>query len=219
MPEKALRAIWYWLARWGCRIFCILFFKFRVYGRENVPKKGGFLLVSNHQSYLDPVLCGAALNRTLSYLARDTLFSNRYFAKLIYSLNAIPVKRGEADLSAMREVIARLRAGCGVCLFPEATRTCDGRIIPLRAGFGVLARRAGAAVVPTVIDGAFEAWPRNKRMFSPGGHIIVHYGRAITADKTKVMDDQELARVITERLRRMQAQTRVRHGKEPRAYT
>jgi 1-acyl-sn-glycerol-3-phosphate acyltransferase len=77
----------------------------------------------------------------------------------------------------MKKVVSRLKEGKGVCLFPEGTRTSDGKIATLKPGFGFLCRRGEAAVVPAVIDGAFECWPRHKKIFSPG-RIVVCYGNA-----------------------------------------
>jgi 1-acyl-sn-glycerol-3-phosphate acyltransferase len=217
MLKEGLKVVWYWLARWACRVFCIFFFRFRAFGTENVPDKGGFILASNHQSYLDPVFCGVALKRRLHFLARDSLFRNRFFAALIYSLNAIPVKRDRADVSSMRKVIAKLKEGKGVCLFPEATRTRDGKIRPFKPGFGLLCRRAEAAIVPVLIDGAFECWPRHNRLFSPG-QVTVRYGKAITAEQVKKMTDRKLAEVVTRSLRQMQNDCRARLDKKPRDY-
>jgi len=217
MLEEALKAPWYWLARWACRVFCILFFRFRVYGRENIPDKGAFILASNHQSYLDPVLCGVALKRRLCFLARDSLFRNRFFALLIYSLNAIPVKRGKTDLTAMKKIIGKLHEGRGVCLYPEATRTSDGKIRAFKPGFGLLCRRADATIVPVLLDGAFECWPRHKKLFSPGS-VSVCYGKAITVEQARSMGDEKLAELLTSRLRRMQNECRVRQGKKPYNY-
>jgi 1-acyl-sn-glycerol-3-phosphate acyltransferase len=218
MPGPRLNIFWYWFSRWACRLFCILFFRFRVYGRENIPADGPFLLVSNHQSFLDPVFCGVALKRHLHYLARDSLFENPFFRLLIFSLNAIPVKRGRADLSAMKAVIARLRQGHAVCLFPEATRTPDGRIASFKGGVGLLSKRGGAPIVPVVVDGAYECWPRNKKIFSVGGRITVCYGKPVTAERIDKTDDKELAKLLTETLRRMQSDCRIRQGKEPYSY-
>ncbi len=214
MLKEGLKALWYWLARWGCRVFCIFFFHFRAYGTKNVPCSGGFILASNHQSYLDPVFCGVALKRRLHFLARDSLFGNRFFAGLIYSLNAIPVKREKADVSSIKTVIGKLKEGKGVCLFPEATRTSDGTIRQFKPGFGLLCRRAEAAIVPVLIDGAFECWPRHKKVFSPAP-VTVCYGQAITAEQAKNMSDRELAEVVTCTLRRMQDIYRLKHGKKP----
>ncbi len=217
MLKEKLKARWFWLARWICRVFCILFFRVRTYGRENIPAKGAFILVSNHQSYLDPIFCVGLLKRPSSFVARDSLFSNWFFGPLISSVNAIPVKLGKADISAMRKVIGRLKKGGGVCLFPEGTRTYDGKITPLKPGIGFLSRRGDAAVVPVVIDGAFECWPRHKKIFSPGS-ISVCYGKAITAEQVKNMGDRKLAEVLTDTLRRMQNECRMEQGKRPYDY-
>ncbi len=208
---------WFRFARWCCKVLCKLFFRIHVYGRENVPDKGAFVLVSNHQSYLDPVFCGIYLKRPLYFLARDSLWKNRIFGRLISSVNTIPVKQGKADLSAMRKVIGKLKEGWGVCLFPEGTRTSDGKITPFKPGFGILCRRGGAAVVPVLIDGAFECWPRHKKIFSPG-RIEVCYGKAIPASEVANMNDRELAELLTDTLRRMQTESRIKQGKEPYNY-
>ena len=195
----------------------MLLFRFRAYGTENVPERGGFILASNHQSYLDPVFCGLALKRRLHFVARDSLFHNRFFASLIYSLNAIPVKRDRADVSTMRTVIARLKEGHGVCLFPEATRTSDGRIQPFKPGFGLLCRRANAVVVPVLLDGAFECWPRYRKVFS-AGRVTICYGEAITLAQIEAVGDQELAELVTRRLRDMQNIWRQKQGRKPHYY-
>jgi cytidylate kinase len=209
---------WFRFARWCCKVFCNLFFHLCVYGKENVPKQGAFVLVGNHQSFLDPVFCGIPLKRPLFFLARDSLFKNRFFGWLISSVNTIPVKRSTADLPAMKKVIGKLKEGNGVCLFPEATRTRNGKITPFKPGFGLLCRRGKAAVVPVVIDGAFECWPRHKKIFSPGAHIIICYGKCIPANQVKNMSDRKLAEVLTDTLRQMQNDYRVKQGKEPYNY-
>jgi 1-acyl-sn-glycerol-3-phosphate acyltransferase len=217
MLKERLNAGWFWFARWICRVFCILFFRVRTYGIDNVPKKGAFVLVSNHQSYLDPIFCVGSLKRPSSFVARDSLFRNWLFGPLISSLNAIPIKQGESDLSAMRKVLDKLKKGGGVCLFPEGTRTYDGKIAPLKPGLGFLCRRGGAVIVPVVIDGAFECWPRHKKLFSPG-LITVCFGKPITPEQAKNMGDEKLAEVLTDTLRQMQTKSRIKHGKKPYDY-
>jgi 1-acyl-sn-glycerol-3-phosphate acyltransferase len=152
----------------------------------------------------------------LYFLARDSLLANKLFALLLTSLNTIPVKPGKADVSAMKKVIRQLKAGWGVCLYPEGTRTYDGRIEPFKPGFGLLCRRGEATVVPMMIDGAFECWPRYRKIFSRGP-ITIYYGKAITAEQVKEMGDEKLAEAVTETLRRMQTDSRVKQGKA--AYT
>ena len=195
----------------------MLFFRMRTYGRENIPEKGPFLLVSNHQSYLDPIFCAIPITRRVGFLARESLFTHWLLGGMIRSVGTIPLKLGEADLAAMRKVIDVLKKGRGICLYPEGTRTTDGKITPFKPGFGLLCRRGKAAVVPVVIDGAFESWPRHKKLFSPGP-IVVSYGKAISAEDAKAMGDVKLAEVLTDTLRQMQAECRTEQGKEPYDY-
>ena len=210
---------WFVFARFCCRIFCKAFFRMHFYGSENIPDEGAFVLVGNHQSYLDPVLCGIGLKRPLYFVARASLWRNRFFGRLISSVNTIAVRQGEADLSAMKKVIGKLKEGNGVCVFPEGTRTEDGKISRFKGGFGLLCRRSEALIVPVVVDGAFECWPRHKKIFSRGGEIVVCYGKAIPVEQVKRMDDKALAEVLTDTLRRMQNDCRVKHGKEPYNYS
>jgi 1-acyl-sn-glycerol-3-phosphate acyltransferase len=214
---EILKARWYWLARWICRVFCLLFFPVRTYGRDNIPNKGAFIIVSNHQSYLDPIFCAGFIKRHSYFVARDTLFKNWFFGPLISSVNAIPVKLGEPDISAMRKVLEKLKDGRGVTLFPEGTRTHDGKITPFKPGLGLLSRRGKAPIVPVVIDGAFECWPRHKKLFRPG-RIRVTYGKPISPEQVKQMGDEKLAELLTHTLRKMQNHSRLNQNKSPYKY-
>src|SRR5438093_13386407 len=94
------------------RVLTTLLFDLKVYGRRNVPEIGGVLIVSNHQSYLDPVLLAVRLGRPLNYIAKSELFENRFGGWFLRSvLNAFPVRQGHGDVSAVKETIRRLQAG------------------------------------------------------------------------------------------------------------
>ena len=217
MSRESVKAAWYWLARLACRMFCAMTFRFRMVGRENIPERGPFILASNHQSYLDPVFCGVAAKRHLVFMARDSLFRFRPFGWLIHSVSAIPIGRDKADVTAMKKILARLKEGRGVCLFPEGTRTPDGRIVAFKPGLGLLCRRSKATVVPVLIDGAFECWPRHKRFFSPGP-IVVWFGKPLLPEHIRPMSNQDLADHLTDTLRQMQQDCRVKQGKKPFDY-
>jgi len=118
---------------------------------------------------------------------------------------------------AMRLVIARLKAGEGVCLFPEGTRTRDGRITAFKPGFGLLCRRSKAPVVPVLIDGAFECWPRQKKIFS-SGPILLQFGKPLAPEQAKTMTNEQLVDWVTRTLRQMQHHARLRQGKPPYDY-
>jgi 1-acyl-sn-glycerol-3-phosphate acyltransferase len=218
MLKEKLKNSWHDLCRWLCKVFCRVFFSMQVSGLENVPLEEPFVLLCNHQSYLDPVFCGISLKRRLYYVARDSLFKNPIFGRLLLSVRVIPIQRGSADLSAIRKVIEKLKTGQPVCLFPEATRTSDGKISALKPGVGLLSRRSQSPVIPAVVEGAFECWPRNKKIFSPG-RIILCYGRPISAQEVKQLGDEGFAALLTDTLRKMQNECRVKQGKEPFDYT
>ncbi len=218
MFKGILKDLWYETVRITLRFVCIVCFRCRVYGKGNIPATGPFLLVSNHQSYLDPVFCSVFIKRMLGYLARDTLFTNRFFGWMIRSVNAVPLKRGKADLSAIKAILSKLKTGNAICLYPEATRTPDGKIAEFKGGIGLLCRRAKVPVVPVVIDGAYEAWPRDKKLFTFRSLISISYGEPIMPEELKDSDAREIARMLTERLRKMQSEIRIEKEKQPFDY-
>jgi 1-acyl-sn-glycerol-3-phosphate acyltransferase len=160
------RSIPWRLAQVTARLLTTVLFDMKVFGRENVPSHGGALIVSNHQSYLDPLLLPVRLDRPLNYIAKSELFEGRIGGWLLRSVfNAFPVRQGVGDVRAVKETIQRLREGHLLNLYPEGARTPDGEIGRMQRGVGLIVRRAGVPVVPAVIVGAFEAWPRQRRMF------------------------------------------------------
>jgi 1-acyl-sn-glycerol-3-phosphate acyltransferase len=171
----------------------------RVFGTRNVPLTGGVLLVCNHQSFLDPILATFALPRECHYMARDSLFRNPLFRRLIEGLNAFPIKRGTADMWAIKETLRRLKAGRLVTTFPEGTRTEDGSVGAMQPGVILLARKAGVPVVPAMILGAFEAWPRHSPLPRPHP-IIVAYGEPLPPEMLKRLGDEECIRVVRDRI-------------------
>ncbi len=152
----------------------------RVKGAKHVPREGPVLLAANHTSYLDPVIAAWPLRRPVYFLAMKSLFRNRAFGAFIASLGAIPldVDRG-TDKQAYGSGLRVLEAGHVLCVFPEGGRSFDGRLKPLKPGVLRLARATGAPIIPVRINGAFEAWPRTRRLPRPLGRIKVDYRPAI----------------------------------------
>jgi len=171
----------------------------RVFNRSFEPTAGGVVYICNHQSFLDPVLMSIALRRPVNYMARDSLFRTPGFKQLIESLNAFPVKRGSADLAALKEAMRRLKAGGQVVVFAEGTRTRDGRIGPLLPGVAMLAQRAADWTVPVVIDGAFECWPRTQTLPSPG-FISVQYAQPIPQKEAQRLKPDAFMTTVRETL-------------------
>ena len=202
----------YWFARLLAQWIFILYGQGRVFGLQHVPRTGGVILACNHQSFFDPVLVGLPLSRECHFMARDSLFRNRCFRFLIEFLNAFPVRRAAADLRAVKECLRRLKQGAAVATFPEATRTWDGSIIPLQPGIITIAKRARCPVVPAVIEGAYEIWPRHRR-FPGRARLWVEYGRPVAPEQLAEMDPDEAVRCLTDRLRTLHNALRQRIGR------
>ncbi len=191
--------LWYRICRIGAQALFIGLFRGRVFDARRVPRTGGVLLVCNHQSFFDPILATVALPRECHYMARDSLFRNKWFRKLIESLNAFPVRRGAADVGAIKETLRRLKRGALVTVFPEATRTTDGTVRPMQSGVILIARKARVPLIPTLILGAFEAWPRHARLPHPAP-IIVAYGQPVTPEQLADLDDQQAIDLLRQRI-------------------
>jgi 1-acyl-sn-glycerol-3-phosphate acyltransferase len=169
------------------RVFAIIFWKFRVFGLENLPSKGGVLLASNHQSVLDPVLVAMVLPREMHFMARRTLFRIPVFRAIIVSYNAFAIERDSADVKGVKEAIRRLEAGNILLVFPEGTRTGDGSIGRMKPGIGMLAERAAVPIVPVLIQGAYEVLPKGA-LLPRLGRISIVFGKPLppSDDKTAV---------------------------------
>lgn len=135
----------------------------RVLHPERVPAEGGLLVVSNHMSHLDsPALAVAFRGRRLRAMAKEELWKNPLFGRIIEGIGAFPVRRGEADAEGVRRCLDLLRNGEAVIVFAEGTRG-DGRtMLPLEPGIALLAKKSGVPVLPVGICGTQFVMP-------PGG--------------------------------------------------
>lgn len=183
----------------ACLIFKV-FFKGKVEGRHNIPERGGFIIASNHVSFLDPVVMGVACNRRLSYMARDTLFRNPWFSLLIRLYNAFPVRRDSADIKSLREAIKRLRQGQGLLLFPEGKRTVNNFSFLPKAGVAFLAYRANVPVIPAFIYGTDKALPKNRKLIRMHPISVLFGERMYKNDKTSY---EEFSQEILLRIRQL----------------
>lgn len=168
-----------WSYRLGWLFFRTLYtvyFRWRVLNVERVPLMGGVILAANHASFIDPPLVGSALPRPINYLARETLFRFPVVGAVLRSWNAVPVNRDGGGAAGLKAILDRLLAGGGIILFPEGTRTLDGKFQPARSGVGLTVIKSTAPVVPVRVFGSFEAYGRHMKVPRPR-QVVVKYGR------------------------------------------
>jgi 1-acyl-sn-glycerol-3-phosphate acyltransferase len=156
-----------------------MFFRGEVAGRENLPRHGAFLIAANHISFLDPPFIGCQVPRQICYFARKTLWRGRLVSWWLDTVGSIPVDRdGGQDVSAIKRVLRALKDDKGLILFPEGTRSPDGRLKAPKAGVGLIACRAQVPVVPARIFGSFEAYGKG-RSLRLGTPVTVVFGRPV----------------------------------------
>jgi 1-acyl-sn-glycerol-3-phosphate acyltransferase len=196
--QSVLARLWYAVLWSPCWAISQIYFRYRYSGRGNVPHTGPVLLVANHQSHLDPVLVGIACPRQLKYLARQGLFFWP-FSLWIRSLGAVAIDRERGSIGGIKTTLRLLSQEHAVVVFPEGSRTPDGRLHPLLAGFCLLARRSGATIVPVAIDGAYHSMPRGSYFPVPWPIGLV-FGPAIRKEEFDGWSDSQLIEVVSKRI-------------------
>lgn len=145
-----------------------------VRGREHVPREGALIVAPNHISFWDPPLVGAATKRELHFLAKEELFRTPVLGPLIRTFNAIPIRRGMADLRGLTRAIEVLQGGDALLVFPEGSRMRGGQLHPARPGVGLLAVSGDAAIVPVYVSGTH----RPRRWLTRRDKVRIWFGPA-----------------------------------------
>jgi len=160
---QAYSPLWYSIGKVAFKLIYRTAFRLKVHGADNIPPRGGFLIASNHESYLDPPLIGSSFPYPIHYFARKTLFDNRMLGFLLPRVHVLPIVQERPDIRGMRSAIRAVASGAPLVVFPEGARTPDGNLQPAQPGVGLLVIKTGAPVLPVRIRGAHAAWPRDSK--------------------------------------------------------
>jgi len=165
-------------------------FKFRIMGwkvrgLENFPTDGPVIMVSNHVSLWDPIVAASAVPRNVSYMAKEELFSIPLLGPIIRRLGTFPVKRGQGDMSAIRNSLCILKEGKVLGLFPEGTRSKSGDTQKALPGMVLLMEKSKAPIVPVKVYGT-------RHLFTQGwGKFGVVIGNPLTSELLKAPEGIE----------------------------
>ncbi|MDR1021595.1 MAG: 1-acyl-sn-glycerol-3-phosphate acyltransferase [Synergistaceae bacterium] len=210
----ALNDAFYWVVKTLFRLVFTLYNGLKVEGMENVTPKTTFIVASNHASYIDPPLLGGVFPGRLRYLAKDSLFENPVMRFLISNLGALPVKREDSQRAGavMKIMLERLVLGESFLLFPEGTRSKDGKLLPLEGGAAFLSVKSGVPLLPVYISGSSEAMPPRCRFPRPA-RLRVTFGAPIFPD-CGILDEKQrreaLKNALEEALRSLERTGRPR---------
>lgn len=161
----------YYIAKFLVWIAFHIAFSLKFEGRGNIPKKTPVIYASNHRTNADPPLVGCGARGTYAFMAKEELFGNKLFAVLISSLGAFPVSRGKGDTAVLDTAVERLNKGKSLMIFPEGTRSKDGKVHRGHSGAAVIAARSGKQIIPVGIVFGEKLKFRTK--------IVVKYGEPI----------------------------------------
>lgn len=153
----------------------------RIEGKANVPKSGPVIFASNHLSFIDSIVIPVAAPRPVHFLAKASYFEKPASRWFFTAIGAIPVQRGagQAALDALDQQRELLDEGSAVALYPEGTRSLDGRLYKGRTGVAFLALQTGAPVVPVGLVGTDKAMPVGAKMPSRTPRVTVRFGAPI----------------------------------------
>ncbi|MGE9270354.1 MAG: lysophospholipid acyltransferase family protein [Verrucomicrobiales bacterium] len=195
------------MMRWVYWIGWLLFrsafrglFGLKVRGSDRLLREGPVLVVSNHESFLDPPLIGGLYDDEMHFLARKSLFKGP--AKWVYrQWNSVPVDQEKPDMSSLKTIIRLLKQGHRVLVFPEGARTMDGSLGEAQPGVGLIAVKAGVPIQPIRIRGAREALPRGSGRIRLA-RIEVHIGEPIilSQDELRQAKGKEGYQLMADRL-------------------
>jgi 1-acyl-sn-glycerol-3-phosphate acyltransferase len=178
-----------------------LIYRPKARGLENIPAEGPVILAANHVSFLDSMFIPLLVKRPVVYLGKADYFDKKRTRWFFKSANVIPVRRegGTAGEAAIQAGVRELKKGMVVGIYPEGTRSPDGRLYRGKTGVARMALLASAPVIPVGVLGTREVQPPDRKMPKLGGKIEVVYGKPLRFDRFEGRDrDRFVLRSVTD---------------------
>ena len=163
-------------------------FKGHLIGRDNIPQKGNFIMVSNHGSLLDPPLLGHALGRNISFMAKAELFKIPFLGFVIRACGAYPVKRGIADKNTIQTACNKLSSNKCIGIFIDGTRQKNGRVNKPKHGAALLAFKNQTLLLPVAIVNSHKLI-KFKYCIPIFSKIVIKVGKPLLPPQSSSRDD------------------------------
>lgn len=167
------------VARRALRPLLRAWLRLRIEGAHHIPPEGPVLIASTHASHADSIALGAAPERPVFFLGDRRLLAWPVLGRLLPRLGMVALRRGAGDTQAMRVLAQLLGAGHAVVVYPEGSRSRDGRVYRPRSGVSRLAAATGVPVVPAAVVGTYQVWPTGRRPRWRGGRVVIRFGPAL----------------------------------------
>ena len=184
--------LFYKAAKGIARVLFSLVYRIEIEGKEHLPERGKAIVSPNHFSMMDPIIIGAFLPRKVNFMAKEELFSNKLFALILNKLGVFPVKRGGADIGAIRTALRILNNGDIFCIFPEGTRSKTGEILKAKPGTAMIAIRARSPIIPIAIIGDYKLFSKVKIIIDKPVYLSDYYDKKVSTDEYRELSQEIL---------------------------
>ena len=184
--------LFYKAAKGIARVLFSLVYRIEIEGKEHLPERGKAIVSPNHFSMMDPIIIGAFLPRKVNFMAKEELFSNKLFALILNKLGVFPVKRGGADIGAIRTALRILNNGDIFCIFPEGTRSKTGEILKAKPGTAMIAIRARSPIIPIAIIGDYKLFSKVKIIIDKPIYLSDYYDKKVSTDEYRELSQEIL---------------------------
>ena len=188
--KQGIKSVIKWIVRGALYIFFKVVYRVDIKGLENIPKEGPLIFCGNHRSYLDPPLMVCTAKRDMKFLAKEELYNNKFLAFLGWVFEAIPVKRDEKDVAAIKASLKDLKQGKCIALFPEGTRNGVEKGEKSKDGAAFFAVKTGARVIPVGITGGEKAFDK----------MTIRYGEPMDFSNRSKDELDEITEEIMEKI-------------------
>ena len=209
-----LNKIFYKLTQIFFRIIFIIYNRMSVKWEAPLPKSDRYIVAANHCSNLDPLFVGINFPKQLKYLAKEELFHNFFFSKIIRILGAVPILQEDrnAAAAALKSFLNLLKEGNSVILFPEGSRSPDGKLKPLEGGAALISIKSGVPIIPAFVTGTFEAMPSGAKWVKPK-KVSLFFGKAIYPFVDEEKSSKETREELTQALTKVLCDMENKYGK------
>lgn len=175
--------LFYKVVKVSVRFLLSLIYKIEIIGKENIPNEGKAIVCSNHFNNLDPVVIGTCLSRKINYMAKEELFSNKLMSNILKRLGVFPVKRGGADISAIKSALKILKNENALGIFPEGTRSKTGEMLKAKPGLAMIGIKSKSPVVPIAIIGNYKPFSKIKIIIDNPIEFTEYYNKKMCIDE------------------------------------
>ena len=179
-----------------------LMYRIEVKGIKNIPEGEGALICPNHYNNFDPFLVAIVLKRKIRFMAKAEAFNNPILRFLLNHIEVYPVRRGEADLNAVKTTLKILKDKQLVGMFPEGTRIKGGELGKANSGVAVFSIKSGKPVVPVYISGSYKPFTKMSIEFGKPINFEEAKGKKLTGD-----DYAELSQLVMKEIKKLKEES------------